>query len=150
MLVGGHNPFEQYSPTWESSPRRGEHKKYLEPTPGELVFQFVVQQDYLLILQLPCQKKPKSTSEIHRISASLSILTLKTSYFEDQSVNGGNAAPPDIYIYNPYTNSINYQPQLVFLPDFSHQQIPPPTSETSHKRPAWFHQVDLRPVCPAR
>ena len=65
---------------------------------SDLVFQFVVQQDYPLILQLPCQKKPKSTSEFHRISASLSILTRKSSYFEDQSANGGNAAPPEIYI----------------------------------------------------
>ena len=105
-------------------PQVGVKIKIFETTPGKLVFQFVVQQDFLLILQLPCQKKQKSTSKFHRISASLSILTLKSSYFEDQSANGWNAAPPKIYM-NPYTNSINYQPQLVFTPDFSHQQIPP-------------------------
>ena len=32
-LVGGFNPFEKYSSKWESSPTRGENKKYLKPPP---------------------------------------------------------------------------------------------------------------------
>ena len=30
-LVGGFNPFEKYQSKWESSPNRGENKKYLKP-----------------------------------------------------------------------------------------------------------------------
>ena len=33
-LVGGFNPFEKYQSNWESSPNRGEHKKYLKPPPS--------------------------------------------------------------------------------------------------------------------
>jgi len=33
ILVGGFNPSEKYQSTWESSPNRGEHKKYLKPPP---------------------------------------------------------------------------------------------------------------------
>ena len=33
-LVGGFNPSEKYSSKWESSPNRGEHKKYLKPPPS--------------------------------------------------------------------------------------------------------------------
>ena len=36
QLVGGFNPFEQYSSKWESSPNRGENKKYLKPPPRQL------------------------------------------------------------------------------------------------------------------
>ena len=32
-LVGGFNPSEKYSSKWESSPSRGENKKYLKPPP---------------------------------------------------------------------------------------------------------------------
>ena len=32
-LVGGFNPFEKYESEWESSPGRGENKKYLNPPP---------------------------------------------------------------------------------------------------------------------
>ena len=35
QLVGGLNPFEKYYPKWESSPNRGENKKYLKPPPRE-------------------------------------------------------------------------------------------------------------------
>ena len=34
-LVGGFNPFEKYESKWESSPNRGEHKKYLKPPPSK-------------------------------------------------------------------------------------------------------------------
>ena len=34
-LVGGFNPFEKYWSTWESSPNRGENKKYLKPLPSD-------------------------------------------------------------------------------------------------------------------
>ncbi len=34
-LVGGFNPFEKYWSKWESSPNRGENKKYLKPPPRE-------------------------------------------------------------------------------------------------------------------
>ena len=33
LLVGGFKPFEKYYSNWESSPNRGEHKKYLKPPP---------------------------------------------------------------------------------------------------------------------
>ena len=33
-LVGGFNPSEKYSSKWESSPSRGENKKYLKPPPS--------------------------------------------------------------------------------------------------------------------
>ena len=33
-LVGGFNPFEKYLSKWESSPNRGENKKYLKPPPS--------------------------------------------------------------------------------------------------------------------
>ena len=33
-LVGGFNPFEKYESKWESSPNRGENKKYLKPPPS--------------------------------------------------------------------------------------------------------------------
>ena len=33
-LVGGFNPFEICSSKWESSPNRGENKKYLKPPPS--------------------------------------------------------------------------------------------------------------------
>ena len=32
-LVGGFNPSEKYQSKWESSPNRGENKKYLKPQP---------------------------------------------------------------------------------------------------------------------
>ena len=32
-LVGVFNPFEKYWSKWESSPNRGEHKKYWKPPP---------------------------------------------------------------------------------------------------------------------
>ena len=32
-LVGGFNPFEKYQSKWESSPNRGDNKKYLKPPP---------------------------------------------------------------------------------------------------------------------
>ena len=32
-LAGGFNPFEKYWSKWESSPNRGDHKKYLKPPP---------------------------------------------------------------------------------------------------------------------
>ena len=38
MLVGGFNPFEKYSSKWESSPSRGENKKYLKPPPSMAYF----------------------------------------------------------------------------------------------------------------
>ena len=31
LLVGGLNPIQKYQSKWESSPNRGEHKKYLKP-----------------------------------------------------------------------------------------------------------------------
>ena len=34
-LVGGFNPFEKYESKWESSPNRGENKKYLKPPPRQ-------------------------------------------------------------------------------------------------------------------
>ena len=34
-LVGGFNPFEKYESKWESSPNRGENKKYLKPPPSK-------------------------------------------------------------------------------------------------------------------
>ena len=34
-LVGGFNPFEKYSSKLESSPNRGENKKYLKPPPSK-------------------------------------------------------------------------------------------------------------------
>ena len=34
FLVGGFNPFEKYLSKWESSPNRGENKKYLKPPPS--------------------------------------------------------------------------------------------------------------------
>ena len=33
LLVGGFNPLEKYLSKWESSPSRGENKKYLKPPP---------------------------------------------------------------------------------------------------------------------
>ena len=33
-LVGGFNPSENYESKWESSPNRGEHRKYLKPPPS--------------------------------------------------------------------------------------------------------------------
>ena len=33
-IVGGFNPFKKYSSKWESSPNRGENKKYLKPPPS--------------------------------------------------------------------------------------------------------------------
>ena len=33
LLVGGFNPSEKYESTWESSPNRGENKKYFKPPP---------------------------------------------------------------------------------------------------------------------
>jgi len=32
-LVGGFNPSEKYESKWESSPNKGENKKYLKPLP---------------------------------------------------------------------------------------------------------------------
>ena len=32
-LVGGFNPFEKYESKWESSPNRGENRKYLKTPP---------------------------------------------------------------------------------------------------------------------
>ena len=34
ILVGGFNSFEKYESKWESSPGRGENKKYLKPPPS--------------------------------------------------------------------------------------------------------------------
>ena len=33
-LVGGFHPSEKYESKWESSPNRGENKKYLKPPPS--------------------------------------------------------------------------------------------------------------------
>ena len=33
-LVGGFNPFDKYWSKWQSTPNRGEHKKYLKPPPN--------------------------------------------------------------------------------------------------------------------
>ena len=35
QLVGGFNPPEKYESQWESSPNRGENKKYLKPPPTQ-------------------------------------------------------------------------------------------------------------------
>ena len=35
QLVGGFNPVEKYKSKWESSPNRGEKKKYLKPPPTQ-------------------------------------------------------------------------------------------------------------------
>ena len=37
ILVGGFNPFEKYESKWESSPNRGENKKYLKPPPSKIL-----------------------------------------------------------------------------------------------------------------
>ena len=40
-MVGGFNKIEKYESNWESSPNRGENKKYLKPPP-RLNFQGVL------------------------------------------------------------------------------------------------------------
>ena len=37
VLVGGFSPFEKYESKWESSPNRGENKKYLKPPPRVVI-----------------------------------------------------------------------------------------------------------------
>ena len=44
ILVGGFNPFEKYWWNWESSPIRGENKKYLKPPSRNNSSQLQIQQ----------------------------------------------------------------------------------------------------------
>ena len=44
LLVGGFNPLEKYQSKWESSPNRGENKKYLKPPPRLLPYHQFVEQ----------------------------------------------------------------------------------------------------------
>ena len=44
-LVGGFNPSEKYESKWESSPTRGENKKYLKPAPSYLLVSVPVIDD---------------------------------------------------------------------------------------------------------
>ena len=37
QLGGGFNPFEKYLSNWESSPNRGENKKYLKPPSSSML-----------------------------------------------------------------------------------------------------------------
>ena len=46
-LVSDFDPFEKYLSNWESSPNRGENKKYLKRPPSHALFFLVVFVDFL-------------------------------------------------------------------------------------------------------
>ena len=104
-LVGGFNPFETYSSTWESSPGRGENKKYLKPlcytllehsTRAKRACRHPLHRDWTFekMRSLIGQHQNTALSKILG-SASLpiqqghqgSIYGSQTSYFPRQSVN---------------------------------------------------------------
>ena len=54
------------------------------------------------------------------------------------------------YTYDPLYKFDKLPTSTGFHAGFQPSTDSTPAREARHKRPAWFHQVDLRPVCPAR